>query len=78
MPAREPGAASTLRRLGDAIARHRIVSGTTQEDVAEKARVAVQSLRRIESGTGNPSYLTLSRIAAALGVPLEQLVREAN
>lgn len=67
-----------LRRLGDAFVRRRITSGRTQEEVAEAAGLSVQFLRRIERGTGNPSYLTLRALGSALDVPLDRLIREAQ
>ena len=75
---REPDEAAALRRLGDVIVRRRTVAGRTQERVAEAAGISVQFLRRIERGTGNPSYLTLHAIAGALKVDLETIVREAK
>ena len=67
-----------LRRLGDVVVRRRITSGRSQESVAEAAGLSVQFLRRVERGTGNPSYLTLRAIAGALEIPLDRLVREAQ
>ena len=78
MPARKPDGGSVLRRLGDAVVRRRILAGKTQEAVAESASLSVQFLRRVERGTGNPSYLTLCAISAALGAALEDIVREAR
>jgi len=77
MPARKPDGASVLRRLGDAVVRRRILAGKTQEDVAEAAGISVQFLRRVERGTGNPSFLTLRAISTALGADLVEIIREA-
>lgn len=71
-------AESRLRRLGDVIARHRITSGKTQEEVAHAADLSEQFLRRVERGRGNPSYLSLLAIARGLEVSLLEIIREAT
>lgn len=78
MPLRKPAAAAALKRLGDGVVRRRILTGKTQEDVAEGAGISVQFLRRIERGTGNPSYLTLRALSGALGIELDDMVRDAR
>jgi len=78
MPVRKPAATAALKRLGDSVVRRRILTGKTQEDVAEAAGISVQFLRRIERGTGNPSYLTLQALSGALGVKMDEMVREAR
>jgi transcriptional regulator with XRE-family HTH domain len=78
MPDRDKAAVVALRRLGHVVAKRRLLGDKTQERMAEAAGVSEQFLRRVERGTGNPSYLTLLRLADALEVPLEELVREAK
>lgn len=73
---RAPGTTAALRRLGDAIAKRRIPAGISQEDLADRSGLSVRFLRRVERGTGNPSLLTLMALAAALGTPLEAIIRE--
>jgi transcriptional regulator with XRE-family HTH domain len=75
---RKPEAASALRRLGAAVARTRILKDTTQESVAEAAGISVQFLRRVERGTGNPSYLTMLAVAKALDIELTDLMGAAR
>jgi len=75
---RESDEAAALRRLADVVVRRRVTTSRTQEAVAEAAGVSVQFLRRVERGTGNPSYLTLLAIAGALGMDLDQIVRDAR
>jgi transcriptional regulator with XRE-family HTH domain len=75
---RKSDEAAALRRLGDIIVRRRTVSGRTQELLAEAAHISVQFLRRIERGTGNPSYLTLRAIARGLGTELGDIMRDAR
>lgn len=49
-------------------------AGLTQEDVAFAAGVSVRHYQELESGRLNPSYLTLTAVAAAIKVPLTDLV----
>jgi len=78
VPVRTVKERAALRRIGNAIVKRRILSETTQENVAEHAGISVQFLRRVEHGTGNPSYLTMLSVARALGLQLVDLVREAE
>jgi len=45
----------------------------TQEDLAHAADVTTTALSRIEGGKANPTWTTLARILAALGVSLAEL-----
>jgi transcriptional regulator with XRE-family HTH domain len=58
--------AVTLRSL-------RIERGETQEDLAHNANLTVAALARIERGQANPTWTTVTRIAAALDIDLVQL-----
>lgn len=62
----DPALAATLRRL-------RIERGDTQEDLAHRAGLTVAAFARIERGNANPTWTTVRRIAAALGVSLATL-----
>lgn len=58
-----------LRRLRDA-------KGWTQVDLAKKARVTQALISQLEAGKkASPSVVPLMRIAKALGVTVEELVR---
>jgi transcriptional regulator with XRE-family HTH domain len=46
----------------------------TQEDVAYHAGISTGSLSRIECSLANPSWTTVTRIAAALDTELIELV----
>ena len=50
--------------------------GLTQEALAEQAGVSAPYVSQIESGKRIGAVRTLSRIAAALEVPLDELTRE--
>jgi transcriptional regulator with XRE-family HTH domain len=58
--------AAVLRELREA-------SGRSQEDVAHIVGLTVGSYARIERGQSNPTWSTVRRIAAALGVSLGEL-----
>ncbi len=47
--------------------------GISQADLAEKSGIHRVSIARIESGTQAASFSTMSSIASALGVTLEEL-----
>ena len=61
-------------RLGQAIRELRESAGMTQEDVAYHAGISTGSLSRIECSLANPSWTTVTRIAAAVKVTLAELV----
>ncbi len=62
----DPALAATVRRLREG-------RGLTREDLAFEAGIAVGSLARLELGNGSPSWDTLGRVAAALGLPVSGL-----
>ena len=50
--------------------------GMTQDDLAKKADVKYTTLMKVESGTVNkPSVQTMAKIAKALGVSIENLLK---
>jgi transcriptional regulator with XRE-family HTH domain len=63
-----------LLELGERIRELRNERGLTQEKLAELAEIHGNHLRRIELGQANPTYLVLTRIAAALKVTLPKLL----
>lgn len=50
--------------------RARREAGLTQKELAEKTGIQQANLSRIENGNGNPSVMTLNRIAQGLGKKL--------
>jgi len=48
--------------------------GITQESLAKKAGVPRSTVANLESGGGNPSLAVLVKVAAALGVPIDELL----
>jgi transcriptional regulator with XRE-family HTH domain len=55
---------------GHVIRNQRKAAKMTQQELANKAGIAVNSLKRYESGERQPTMGTLEDIAAALGLPL--------
>ena len=49
-------------------------AGLTQKELGEKLGLAFQSIAQWENDLRNPKIDTLQRLAAALGVPLEELI----
>ncbi|HEY3357167.1 MAG TPA: ImmA/IrrE family metallo-endopeptidase [Polyangia bacterium] len=62
--------------LGSNIRRLRMAKGVSQADLAEAAGLSRPGYRNVEVGAATPRTSTLMRIAEALGVKLEALVRE--
>lgn len=56
--------------LGRALRETRIAARLSVETLAAAAGVSAGSISQLERGRGNPSFLTLRRLAAALQVPL--------
>lgn len=50
----------------------------TQKQLGELSGIAEPTIRRYELGKLNPKYETLQRIAAALGIPVWQLIPATN
>jgi putative transcriptional regulator len=63
-----------LQKLGRNIVRLREEKGLSQTDLAKKCEKERQSLERLENGKINASAYYLSQIAAALEMPLKDLL----
>jgi transcriptional regulator with XRE-family HTH domain len=63
------------RAVGERIRAARLHANLTQESLAEQAGMDRQAVNRIEQGHASPLLDNLIRIAAALDVPLSDLVR---
>lgn len=64
--------------LGEAIRALRTKRGISQESLAPKAGITPGTLSLIERGEANPTWGTVRGIAAALGVPVSVLAKEAE
>jgi transcriptional regulator with XRE-family HTH domain len=68
-----------LQALGDAIRASRgEIDGLSQEGLADLAGMHRTYVSEIERGLRNPSYRNLVKLAAALEVPLSELVARAD
>jgi transcriptional regulator with XRE-family HTH domain len=70
--------ADLSKAFGVVLHRHRRARKMTQEELSEKADVDVKMIGRIERFIRNPSLNLADSLAHALGVPLSQLVKEAE
>ena len=60
--------------IGEQIRASRNRAGLTQIDVAEKAGIAVNSLRNYESGKRDPNFSQLHAISKAIGISVLELI----
>ena len=65
-----------LSRLGERVRAWRIESGTTRKALAAASAVSERYLAQLEAWQGNISVLLLRRVARAMGVAVESLVKE--
>jgi XRE family transcriptional regulator, aerobic/anaerobic benzoate catabolism transcriptional regulator len=65
-----------LGRLGERVRAWRTEHAMTRKALAAASGVSERYLAQIEAGLGNISVLLLRRVARAMGVPVEHLVRE--
>ena len=70
------GEAAYLARLGERVRGWRAEQGTTRKALALAAGVSERYLAQLEGGEGNISVLLLRRLAHAMRLPVEDLVRE--
>src|SRR5258706_12746762 len=77
--AESPGAeAAFLARLGDRVRRWRETAGVTRKALAASSGVSERYLAQLESGHGNMSVLLLRKVTRAMGLPMEELLREES
>jgi len=65
-----------LSRLGDRVRAWRAENGMTRKTLSKASGVSERYLAQLEAGEGNISVLLLRKVARAMGVPVESLVRE--
>ena len=61
--------------LGQLIKDLRTKIGMTQEELAEKTDISVRTIQRIENGEVDPRSYTLQKIASALSIDYEELIK---
>jgi XRE family aerobic/anaerobic benzoate catabolism transcriptional regulator len=67
-----------LGRLGERVRAWRTDHGMTRRALAAASGVSERYLAQLEAGRGNISVLLLRRVAQAMSVPVEHLVREQD
>lgn len=72
----DPGAA-LIERLARRVAEARRARGLPRRVLSERSGVSPRYLAQLEAGEGNISVLLLSRVAAALDLPVEALLADA-
>ena len=67
---------ATEINIGENIKKRRTKTGLSQEDFAQKSGVKYTTLTKIESNViKKPSVLIMAKIAKALGVNIEELIK---
>ena len=67
---------TTEINIGENIKKHRMKHGLSQEDFAKKSGVKYTTLTKIESNViKKPSVLIMDKLARALGVSIESLIK---
>jgi XRE family aerobic/anaerobic benzoate catabolism transcriptional regulator len=66
-----------LSRLGERVRAWRGANGMTRKSLAATSGVSERYLAQLEAGQGNISVLLLRKVARAMGVTVESLVRDA-
>lgn len=64
-----------LTKIGEFIRQRRALLRLRQEDLSEMSEVNMKTIQQIESGKGNPSYLTLIKIFQILGLEMHLEVK---
>lgn len=72
------GESAYLARLGERVRNWRLERGTARKALALASGVSERYLAQLEAGEGNISVLLLRRVAHAMSVPVEELVREED
>ena len=68
--------AAYLARLGDRVRAWRGANGMTRKSLAAASGVSERYLAQLEAGQGNISVLLLRKLARAMDVAVDSLVRE--
>lgn len=63
------------KKLGENIRRIRLAKGMTQGDLCRKLEVDRGYMSNVESGKKNPTLSTINRIADALDVTVDKLLK---
>lgn len=64
--------------VGGIIKERRRLLNITQETLAEMSGVGLRTLKELESGKGNPTIITLEKVADVLGMQLLLQIKSMN
>lgn len=78
LDAPSPSDADFLRTLGQRVRECRTQRGLTRKLLARQAEVSERYLAQLEAGEGNSSIVLLRRVAAAVGLSLEELIADGE
>ncbi len=68
-----PESTSLKKQFGKRLQQVRSSSGLTQEELAEKVGLTIESISNMERGIHGPSFDNLEKIIIALNVPAKSL-----
>ncbi len=63
------------QRLGKNLKRIRTEKGISQGDIVKTSGIDKAMISNIENGKTNPTLATIAKLAKALGVPIEDLIK---
>jgi len=66
---------NSAKKLGENIKMIRLAKGMTQGDLCRKLEVDRAYMSNVENGKKNPTLSTITNIAKALNVPIEELMK---
>jgi len=64
-----------LENIYEKLKERRSLLGITQQDLADISDVGLRTIKEIETGRGNPSINTLSKILNVLGMELDLKIK---
>ncbi|PWS27541.1 transcriptional regulator [Pedobacter yonginense] len=67
-----------LIEIGRIVNERRLMLRLRQEDLSEMSEVNMKTIQQIESGKGNPSLLTLSKLFEILGLDIRVVVKQTE
>lgn len=65
-----------LEELIVILKQRRIALAVTQEYVSQLSGISLPTIKKVESGKGNPTFATLNKFADALGMEIKLEVRQ--
>lgn len=74
MPELKPSGDTISRGFADVIFSYRIKGGLTQQQLADKSKVGVRTIHRIEGGSGGVTDTTYQKVIEALELDWEEVI----